>query len=187
MLVQEICYEMAEERLRSPARPVPMGAGDLAKAYDRVIERKGLTRFDRLSKSAAGTPGSQMVQLRGGGEETLAMAALVAVARLGPPYETGYDDIRASFSRFSQSASPSPHQMRAVFEGIAQASSPDGRPLLEWVLGRDELAITDPFLMFYMRWVLRDNRKVALPPSARDDVGRIVLNPGSATKDESKS
>lgn len=174
-LVQEICLELAIADFQT------VGPNELSRIYDKVVENKGLHRFDRIANGTAdeGTP--QMVELRSGGEDAMGMVLLAAVAQLGPKPLTEYADIRDSFASLSRANPPSPDQMRDLFAAMALSVSQSRATPLEWIHSRHELALSDPFLMFYMRWVLRDRRTLTLGQSALDTA--LLIQPtNSASK-----
>lgn len=164
LLVQEICLEVCD----SMPQNTPLDGAFLSKVYERIISQKGLERYDRVgnSRTVAGYP--PVVELRDGGEEVTAAVLLASVARLGPLPVTSYQDIQGSFSSLSRANPPTPEMTSMIFDGIADTVSMGGAPPLEWLHARQELALNDPFMMFYMRWVLRDKRSMQLRPSAME-------------------
>lgn len=179
LLVQEICYEISET-LQGATDTKPIDASALTRIYDNVVDRKGLTRFDRFSSAKPAK--SRMVKLRDGGEEEIGIFLLSAVARLGPQQLTSYSEICESASKLSSARKPTLSRVNEVFSGLASQVSDSRTAPLEWLQTQQVLALTDPFLMFYMRWVLRDRRSLTLVPRAIERA--IQFQPGTGSNDE---
>lgn len=158
LLFQEMCFEFSRWRDRETRPSAISESAELSRTYDELVARKGLDRFDKLAQCVVGGRSPPMVDLRVGGQEALTMVLLSAVARGGPKPITGYDEIRDNVGDLTRSAPPSPEQVGQLCLAMANVISPGNAASLEWLPGTQELALTDPFLMFYMRWVLRDQR-----------------------------
>jgi len=182
LLVQEICHELSEARLAVGLDGPPMEPGGLAQIYDRVVERKGLTHFERLGHTSSNKQAPQNIALRGGGEEALPMVLLRAIARLGPRPLTSYSEIFDSLSTLTRRDPPQHEQVAAALSAMANVTSDGEAASLEWLQGRQELAITEPLLMFYLRWVLRDRRTLVLPAGPIE--AAVRLQPGTRLLDD---
>ncbi len=57
---------------------------------------------------------------------------------------------------------PAKHEVTSALKNMSSIakSKIEGEPPLEWVENQDEVVITDPFLLFYMKW-------------AADEVGNV--------------
>lgn len=162
LLLQEICFEYSQRWSDETQSGRVSENAELSRAYDELVARKGLDRFDKLAQCAVGGRGPPMVDLRAGGQEALTMVLLSAVAQGGPKPLTGYDEIRENIASLVRSAAPSPELVGELCSAMAGVLSPGNASPLEWLPGTQELALTDPFLMFYMRWVLRDQKRLML-------------------------
>lgn len=166
LLMQEICYELSRSLIAPQTNSAPPNAEDLQRCYQNVVEYKGLNRFDRFAQCIVDGAAPPQVELRRGGTETSTMVLLTAVARGGPKSITSYAEIREAFVALSRAEPPSPDRVGILCASMAAVVSVGRAVPLEWLAPTQEMALTDPFLMFYMRWVLRDQRRVALEPSA---------------------
>jgi hypothetical protein len=173
LLVQEICYELSHVRLALQRVSLPVQSSDLALVYDRLAEGKGLTRFELLAQTPVGDAAPQMIRVQDGGEENLHMALLRAISRLGPKPVTGYSEIRDSLAALMIDAPPAQTQVIAALVAMTNTVAEGGTAPFEWLQGRHTVAISDPFLLFYLRWVLRDRRALLLPVSAVESAVRV--------------
>lgn len=94
------------------------------------------------------------------------MALLRAISRVGPKPVTGYAEIRDSLSELTVTAPTSEQVSAALVAMTDTATDEEGNAPFEWLPSRQTLAISDPFLLFYLRWVLQDRRALLLPVSA---------------------
>ena len=101
------------------------------------------------------------------------MALLSAISRLGPKPVTGYAEIRDSLEALVIDAPPTQEQIEIALTAMMNVMAEGGTASFEWLQGRQQLAITDPFLLFYLRWVLRDRRALLLPLSAVESAVRV--------------
>jgi hypothetical protein len=83
-------------------------------------------------------------------------SVLRAVANTGPKEKIHYNEIREQLGKLLTAGDmPQKHEVSSALghmSGIAKDEI-EGEPVLEWA--DDFLYLTDPFLMFYMRWVQR--------------------------------
>lgn len=125
--------------------------------YKSVAAQFGLPTFQKLSKG----PQSRSKRIDretidSEGTLDIYQAVLRAVALTGPKEKLHYDDIRESLKAVLKEGSmPQKHEVSSALghmSGIARDDI-EGEPVLEWA--DDYLYLTDPFLMFYMRWSQR--------------------------------
>ena len=171
LLVQEICLNYHEE--------ITSGvevdrASFLTAAYNRLIIKKGLDRYDRLLDFPVGDKQPALIRMLGGERELLHTVLLTAISRLGPKPESSYADIRVSLTSLVADKAPEQDDVIQILTAMSEMLS-DGRAApLEWLSGRQLLVISDPLMMFYMRWVLRDRRTIYLPSSVEGAVGVVA-------------
>lgn len=80
---------------------------------------------------------------------------LTALASIGPNQRTKYDDLRLALQTLLVPESmPAKHEITSALVNMSKIarSKIEGEPPLEWVEAEEELIITDPFLLFYMKW-----------------------------------
>jgi hypothetical protein len=165
LLVQEICYELSEARLANSGRSVLTEAAELTSVYNDVASRKGLDRFELLAYAPL-PEGASPIRLRDKTLVDLNNAVLGAIARIGPKPTTSLDDLLGSLETLTEGAAIERDQVVSVLSLMTKAIAKGNSAPFEWELSRATLNITDPFLMFYIRWVLRDQRAITLQPSA---------------------
>ena len=101
------------------------------------------------------------------------MALLSAISRLGPKPVTGYVEIRDSLAALMIDAPPTQERVVTALVAMTNMVAEGGTAPFEWLQGRNAVAISDPFLLFYLRWVLRDRRALLLPVSAVESAVRV--------------
>lgn len=162
LLMQRFCaricshYEV-EETLPSKK---PFNPSDSAKReiFEDVAEQAGFPTFEKLSKGPQSR--SQRIGRRlsdGTGTLDIYQSLLRAVASTGPKEKLNYVEIREALrSILVESDMPQKHEISSALghmSGIAKDEI-KGEPVLEW--SDDFLYLTDPFLIFYMRWSQRE-------------------------------
>lgn len=198
-LVQEACYHLATAIAGSEGIDPP-SAAVLTAVYDRLVENNGLERFERLFHAAPAGKAIPTVSLtprpdeedsatsksaispvslgpKSESRENLNVLILAAVARLGPRPITTMEDIRASLEMIIGQPPPPESEIDEALTEMAKLAGDRGRPPLDWIPARRTLALTDPFLLFYLRWVMRDRREVYLQPSAAQAATQIGTRP----------
>jgi hypothetical protein len=183
LLVQEICYEFSETRLRQrPNSTTSNLAAELAAVYNSVAIRKGLNRFDILTQAPA-PEGAPVILLRDQTRIDLNNAILGAIARTGPEPTATLEVIRGSLEALTGGASIDREQVESALIAMTKAVAKGNSAPFEWEPNRAMLNISDPFLLFYLRWALKDRRTVILQPSAVD-TARMLPPASSPLSDE---
>jgi hypothetical protein len=83
-------------------------------------------------------------------------ATLIAVSNTGPKEKIPYNEIRDELKKIiTEDKMPQKHEISAALKQMSKKAKDEisGEPVVEW--SDDYLYITDPFLMFYMRWQRR--------------------------------
>ncbi|MEL6959267.1 MAG: TniB family NTP-binding protein [Pseudomonadota bacterium] len=125
--------------------------------FEDVAKQFGFPTFEKLSKGPQ-SRGKRLERQMSSSDESLDIyqSVLRAVSNTGPKEKLHYNEIRDELRKLLiESAIPQKHEVSAALghmSGIAKDSI-QGEPVLEW--SDDFLYLTDPFLMFYMRWVQR--------------------------------
>lgn len=125
--------------------------------FEAVAKQFGFPTFEKLAKGPQSRSKRMDRKLKGGAETLdIYQAVLRAVANTGPIEKVHYNDIRDQLRLILQEADvPQKHEVSSALghmSGIAKDEI-EGEPVLEW--SDDYLYLTDPFLIFYMRWVQR--------------------------------
>lgn len=161
LLMQRFCgrvcnhYEI-EEKLSSERSYVPSDA-TLEEIFRTVAQQFGLPTFQKLAKGPQSrSKRIDRSRLNGQGNMDIYQAVLAAVANTGPKSKIHYNEIRDQLKSVLVEADlPQKHEVSNALShmsGIAKDKI-EGEPVIEWA--DDHLYITDPFLMFYMRWAQR--------------------------------
>lgn len=161
LLMQRFCGRLCdhydvEETLKFSKQFNP--SDETKKAIFEVVAKQfGFPTFEKLSKGPQSR--SKRIDRRllsGSGTLDIYEAVLRAVANTGPKEKIHYNEIRDELRKIlAEAAVPQKHEVSSALghmSGIAKDEI-QGEPVLEW--SDDFLYLTDPFLMFYMRWAQR--------------------------------
>ncbi|MBA4491408.1 hypothetical protein [Paracoccus sp. S1E-3] len=158
LLMQRFCsrlcahYEIGESLPK--LREYNPSEKTLEDIFVSVAEQFGLPTFQKLSRGPQSRSKRIDRELRdGSGTLDRYEAVLRAIAMTGPKEKVHYDEIRDKLKLLLDEGSvPQKHEVSAALghmTGIARDQIA-GEPVLEWA--DDYLYLTDPFLIFYMRW-----------------------------------
>lgn len=129
----------------------------LEKIFEDVAHSSGYPAFQQLSTGPQ--PRTKRLErklLNSDETADLYECILFAIAKTGPKSRITYNEIRSELQEILEAdAVP---QKRQVSNALSQMSNIakekiDGEPVIEWI--DDILHITDPHLMFYLRWVIK--------------------------------
>lgn len=157
LLVQEICSELcANAEIFSRCENATEIKEDLLnKTLASVAESKGFPKYRKLREGPQARTDRQARQLKDGGTADIYQAILIALTRLGPRPRTHYDELRSSLKDLIEEGQvPQKHEVTAALTQMSRIAREqiEGEPPLEFVKNEDALVITDPFLLFYMKW-----------------------------------
>jgi hypothetical protein len=162
LLVQEICSEfcLANGVREAATNPREMDMALLESTYRQMAENRISPTYEKLRRGPEGRRARQLRPLRRGGKEDIYTAILAAVARLGPRASTTFEEIRGSLRTVFAPDVRMPTKAE-LYSGLTNMSDiakhkVSGEPPLEWVGDTDRLEIIDPFLLFWLRWSLRN-------------------------------
>jgi hypothetical protein len=162
LLVQEICSDLcAKAGILATCDPaVKLDAKLLEPTLEIVARNKGFPKYRKLRDGPQARTDRQARRLKEGGTADIYQAILIALARLGPKPRTSYDELRAVLRDLIEEGQvPQKHEVTAALTQMTRiARELEGEPPLEFVKDEDTLVITDPFLLFYMKW---EKNKVA--------------------------
>jgi hypothetical protein len=166
-LVQEICSEFCLKNnvTETQTKVLALDSGLLEPTYREMAESKGFPTYQRLKRGPEGRR-ARRLRMKEGGEEVIYTAIITAVARLGPKTITDFVDIRASLREIIAPAITMPTRAQIVaglgnMSRVAQDRA-QGEPPLEWIGDDNQLAIIDPFLLFYLKYSFRDQGRVGI-------------------------
>lgn len=123
--------------------------------FSEIAQNFGFPNYQILAKGPQSRTDRIARMHKDGSTWDIYETVLLAVSRSGPKSRTQYDEIRSSIREVvAEGGVPQKHEVvRALahMTTIAKKNIP-GEPIIEWVAKEDTLYITDPFLMFYMKW-----------------------------------
>jgi hypothetical protein len=157
LLVQEICSELCANAsiYERCERPTQLDKSLLNATFESVAESKGFPKYRKLREGPQARTDRQARQLKEGGTADIYEAILIALARLGPRARTQYDELRSALRELIEEGQvPQKHEVTAALSQMSKIAREQivGEPPLEFVKDEDALVITDPFLLFYMKW-----------------------------------
>jgi hypothetical protein len=161
LLMQRFCARLCdrygvEETLDEEKEINP--SDDIRKGiFETVSNQFGFPTFEKLAKG----PQSRAKRIdrgliSGEGSLDIYQAVLRAVANTGPKAKIPYNEIRDGLRNILIEADmPQKHEVSSAMRHMSRIAKDEiqGEPVVEW--SDDHLYLTDPFLMFYMRWIQR--------------------------------
>jgi hypothetical protein len=162
LLVQEICSEycLMNKISRATLQTQTLDEKLLEITYREMAASKGFPTYQMLQSGPEGRRSRTRRTMKTGEEQDIFSAILAALARLGPKTITTLDALRQSLSEVHDVSATLPARAEVVsalnaMSAVAKTRS-KGEPPLEWIKeGGGQLAITDPFLLFYLKWSFR--------------------------------
>ena len=157
LLVQEICselciqndvYERQESAKKLDETLLPRALADIAKS-------KGFPKYSKLKAGPDARKKRQLRNFKDGSAQDKYQAILTAIASLGPKPRTSYDELRSALQTLLVPGSmPAKHEITSALVNMSKIAKDkiEGEPPIEWVASENSLVITDPFLLFYMKW-----------------------------------
>ena len=157
LLVQEICSELCIKNGVLERAPVATSLDSrlLEPALNEIAKSKGFPKFSKLKAGPDAKKKRMLRDFKDGRAQDKYSAILTALATLGPKPRTSYEDLREALQGLLTSGSmPAKHEVTAALTNMSKIAKKEieGEPPLEWVESDDSLVITDPFLLFYMKW-----------------------------------
>ncbi len=157
LLVQEICSELCASAGIFEKQNIKKSIDErlIAPTLQTVAESKGFPKYRKLREGPQSRKDRQSRNLKDGGSADIYEALLMALAKLGPKPRTQYDELRATLRDIIEEGQvPQKHEVTAALTHMSKIAREQiqGEPPLEFVKDEDALVITDPFLLFYMRW-----------------------------------
>ncbi len=157
LLVQEICSEICARAgifVRSDT-PTTLDPKLLNPTLEAVAQSKGFPKYRQLKEGPQARKERQSRKLKDGSTADIYEALMIALGQLGPKARTQYDELRASLrDLLDEGQLPQKHEVTAALSHMSKIAREkiEGEPPLEFVRAEDALVITDPFLLFYMKW-----------------------------------
>lgn len=158
LLMQRFCGRLCirsnyTERQKKKAH-VDLKKDEVSSIYVEVANQAGFPTYDKLAKGPQNRSKRSERSLKSEGDPVdLYQALLLAVSKTGPKDQLHYNEIRDSLKTVLEDEfMPAKHEVSRTLGKMSDIARDeiDGEPAIEWV--DDHLYITDPFLMFFMRW-----------------------------------
>lgn len=155
LLVQDLCFRICQNAgIRETSTIAMQINGDhFSEICASVAESSGFPIFERLARGPQARKDRRMRPLRQGGEVDTYQAILLAVTMNGAKSTTPYDEIRSSMREILEEGGlPQKNEVTSAcghMSSIARNELENVEPI-EW--HNDALVISDPFLLFFMRW-----------------------------------
>lgn len=157
LLVQEICSEICASAgiYQRCENPTPLNPDLLNPTLETVAQSKGFPKYRKLKEGPQARKDRQSRKLKDGSTADIYEALMIALGSLGPKQRTQYDELRASLRDLLEEGQlPQKNEITAALSQMSKIAREkiEGEPPLEFVREEDALVITDPFLLFYMKW-----------------------------------
>ena len=157
LLMQEICAELCLENSIRHTQPVSLRVDGTAlpAAYKMIAESKGFPKFERLRKGPQARKAREARLLTDGTEKDIYSVIMMALANTGSKAKTTYDELRSEMRSIihNDGKMPQKNEITSALSHMTSIAKKDikGEPAIEWVKDTNEIIITDPFLIFYMK------------------------------------
>lgn len=157
LLMQEICAELCLENgvKRTQETCIELDGSRLPNAYKEIAESKGFPKFERLRKGPQARKLRESRRLTDDSEEDIYSVIMMALAKAGSKAKTTYDELRTEMRSLihSDGKMPQKNEITAALSHMTTIARKDikGEPAIEWLKETNEIVITDPFLIFYMK------------------------------------
>ena len=167
LLVQEICSEICARSniYERGLKTVKLDASLLHPTLATVAESKGFPKYRKLKGGPQARKERKARRLKDGSTADIYEALMIALGALGPKPRTHYDELRGALRELlDEGQLPQKHEITSALAHMSKIAHEniDGEPPLEFVRSEDALVITDPFLLFYMKW-----QKEKISPGAK--------------------
>jgi hypothetical protein len=157
LLMQEICAELCLENRINETQPalINLDSTKLDAAFKEIAESKGFPKFQRLRNGPQARKARESRLLTDRTEEDIYSVIMMSLAKSGPKAKTSYDELRAEMRSLihADGKMPQKNEITSALSHMTSIAKKDikGEPAIEWVKETNEIIITDPFLIFYMK------------------------------------
>lgn len=157
ILVQNFCSELC---LRNDVTATvdeikELDGSSLDLIFEETAKQFGFPNYEKLRKGPQSRKDRQKRKYKNGSEGDVYSAILLAIGKTGPKLETTYDQIRSALRDIlAEGTIPQKHEVVKALSQMTRIAKKEieGEPILEWVQSDGKLYITDPFLLFFMKW-----------------------------------
>lgn len=157
LLVQEICSDLCikNEIYEKQDTVTSIDGKNLENSLEDIAKSKGFPKYNKLKAGPDARKKRQLRSFKDGSSQDKYSAILTAIASLGPKPRTSYDELRSALQALlTPTSMPAKHEITAALVNMTKIAREkiEGEPPIEWVASENSLVITDPFLLFYMKW-----------------------------------
>lgn len=157
----EVCFDLGIENptfLTSQSIPMDYNVNEM---FERLAKDAGLPIYKQLAAGPQSRKTRADRPLKDGGSVDIYEATLRALAETGPKSTVKYDEIRTNMNSLLSDMVPPKHEITAALKQLAKISNTIGaESAIDWNEETREVTIADPYLRFYLRWQVRQNRTV---------------------------
>lgn len=124
--------------------------------FKSVAKHFGLPAYRKLLAGPQSRKDRIQRNLVDGGTADIYQCILYSIAKTGPRPEISYNDIRSTLQEILMDSDvPQKNQVTNAISHMVNIAKEkiEGEPVIDWT--NDTLYLTDPFLMFYMRWIIK--------------------------------
>lgn len=156
-LIQQFCWEICfdcgvETQNLLIQQKIPEDY-DLNEMFIRIAKNAGLPIYRKLVAGPQSRKVRERRPLKSGGDADIYEVLLKAVALTGPKATVSYDEIKTSLGNLLKDKIPRKHEVTSAFKHLSKISKDIGADsAIDWDDDSREVAITDPYLRFYLRW-----------------------------------
>ena len=168
LLAQEICTELCIKNgiFETCDSLTALDSTKLPETLENISRSKGFPKYSKLKAGPDARKKRQLRNFKDGTSHDKYAAILKAIAVNGPKGRTTYEEIRTALQNLLiPSSIPAQHEITSALVNMSKIAREkiEGEPPIEWVGTDDALVITDPFLLFYMKWAEHHNAPGAQP------------------------
>lgn len=160
ILVQNFCSELClrNDVVTTLDEIRELDGSYLDSIFEETAKQFGFPNYEKLRKGPQSRKDRQKRRYKNGAEGDVYSAILLAIGKTGPKSETTYDEIRSALRDvLAEGTIPQKHEVVKALSQMTRIAKKEieGEPILEWVQSDGKLYITDPFLLFFMKWSSR--------------------------------
>lgn len=131
---------------------------DLHEMFVRIAKDAGLPIYQTLVKGPQGKERTKR-PLKTGGEADIYEVILQALADTGPKSTISYEEVRSRVGNMLSDMVPQGHEITSALKHLASISvKARQQSAIDWDDDRREINLADPYLRFYLRWQVREDR-----------------------------
>lgn len=158
LLCQEICSQLCirHKIYKTAEQEFPIDPNfDLISIFSSVAADKGYPVYTKLRSGPNIRKSRQERKYKDGRIGDIYSVILDALCEVGPKERNSYEEIRSALKDLLvESDVPQKNEVTSACDYMTSIAREkfEGEPAAEWVKEDDMFIITDPFLLFYMRW-----------------------------------